>query len=586
MQSASGRWVICYNGEIYNFQVLARELEASGQAPAWRGRSDTEVIVAAVEAWGVIKAVSRLVGIFALALWDREERVLWLARDPMGVKPLFFGEFRRAFIFGSELKALRAHPSFDATIDRNALAIFLRRNFVPAPYSIYAGVEKLTPGTILSVRHERTGGFRRELHTCWSTRQVFERGATDPLDISPSEAVDLLDRTLGDVVASQMVSDVPLGSFLSGGIDSSTVTALMQSRSSRPIKTFSIGFEASGYDEAPHARAIARYLGTEHTELYVTPGHGLATIPELPRIWDEPFSDASQVPTYLLAHLTRRHVTVSLSGDGGDELFCGYVRYGRERAIWRMIGWAPLAARRVLAAMVSSISPQTWNRWLPDSELFRSIVGKGPGHRLHRLADVLRLSNQHALFNRLMSHWPDPGQLVIGATEPETALTDPAQWAKLATFEDQMMYLDMISYLPDDILVKLDRASMAVGLEARVPLLDQRVVELAARLPLAFKMRGGQTKWVLRQVLSRYVPPRLFSRPKMGFTVPLESWLRGPLHDWAKALLDEKRLEREGYLRPSSIREKWLEHVAGTHDWHNWIWDVLMFQAWLEQSSS
>ncbi len=604
MPSACGRYVIVFNGEIYNFADLRRELAGLGHR--FRGHSDTEVMLAAISRWGVEPAVERFNGMFAFALWDRRERRLVLARDRLGEKPLYYGWTGGVFLFGSELKALRAHPAFRGEVDRDALALYLRHNYIPTPYAIYKGVFKLPPGTMLTV-DPRNAGAVPEPKPYWSARAAAERGVAEPYPWSEAEAADELDGRLREAVRLRMVADVPLGAFLSGGIDSSTVVALMQAQSGRPVKTFSIGFREAGYDEAEHARAVARHLGTDHTELYVTPEEAMAVIPRLPALYDEPFSDSSQIPTFLVSELARRHVTVSLSGDGGDELFGGYGRYLLCRDLWRRIGWLPAAGRRAVAAALAAVAgwmPAVGPRGaaprvpdgarpaprVPDGAFVRpdrllSRYGRPGrvGDKLRKLAEVLAADSPEALYRRLVSHWKAPDRVVPGAVEPPTALTDRRRWADVPELVARLMYLDTISYLPDDILVKVDRASMGVSLEARVPLLDHRLVEFAWRLPLAMKIRDGQGKWLLRQVLYRYVPKELVDRPKMGFGVPIGAWLRGPLRDWAESLLDERRLRQEGYFDPRPIREKWMEHLSGKHDWQYYLWDILMFQAWLEE---
>lgn len=583
MVSESGRYVIAFNGEVYNFAALRGELDAAGHR--FRGHSDTEVILAAVEEWGVSRAVQRFVGMFALALWDRDERVLHLVRDRLGIKPLYYGWLGKALLFGSELKALRAHPEFCAEIDRGALALFLRHNYVPTPFSIYRGVRKLPPGTILTLRAHDDSTAAPVPY--WSAREVAEAGVRQPFAGDEAGAIGELDRLLREAVALRMIADVPLGAFLSGGIDSSTVVALMQAQSDRPVKTFSIGFHEAGYNEAVHAADVARHLGTDHTELYVTPAEAQAVIPRLPAMYDEPFADSSQIPTYLVSALARKHVTVSLSGDGGDELFGGYNRYFWGRTIWQRIGRVPPPLRGVAARAITAISPAGWDRNYARLRplLPNRLRQQHAGDKLHKLAEVLAVANPEDLYNGLVSHWREPADLVIGGHEPATALTDRSRWATLPDFTQRMMYLDLVSYLPDDILTKLDRASMAVSLEARVPLLDHRVVEFASRIPLEMKIRNGQGKWLLRQVLYQYVPSALIERPKMGFGVPIDIWLRGPLRDWAEELLGDRRLEQEGYFNPAPIRAKWAEHLAGTRNWQYYLWDVLQFQAWQAHSN-
>lgn len=584
MHSESGRYVIAFNGEVYNFGPLRCELEPLGHR--FRGGSDTEVILAAIEEWGLAGAVERFVGMFAIALWDRAERTLHLIRDRLGIKPLYYGWQGGTLLFGSELKALRAHPDFRTAIDRGALALFMRHSYVPTPYSIYRGLCKLPPGTILTLRSRLEEDA--EPVPFWSAREVAEVGVGDPFGGSEAEAIDHLDALLREAVALRMIADVPLGAFLSGGIDSSTVVALMQAQSDRPVKTFTIGFREEGYNEAAHAAEVARHLGTDHTELYVTPEEARSVIPKLPAMFDEPFADSSQIPTFLVSELARRQVTVSLSGDGGDELFGGYNRYFWGRAIWRRIGPIPAAVRAFGAKGLTAISPASWDRQF--ARLGPLLPARArqrlPGDKLHKLAEVLAVDNAEELYQGLISHWKRPEDLVLGACEPETAITDRSRWATLPGFAQRMMYLDLVTYLPDDILTKVDRASMAISLEARVPLLDHRVVAFAARVPLSMKIKQGQGKWLLRQVLYRYVPRELIERPKMGFGVPIDAWLRGPLREWAESLLEERRLREEGFFDPGPIRQKWAEHLSGTRNWQYHLWDVLQFQAWSEYRSN
>lgn len=579
MHSSSGRFVVAFNGEIYNHKLIRTELEKAG-CNHWRGHSDTEVMLEAFEKWGVEQTVKRLIGMFAIALWDRQERALFLIRDRIGEKPLYYGKVGAAFVFGSELKALKQYPGWHSEIDRDSLTLFLRHNYIPAPYTIYKGVYKLLSGTILSIQN---GSMENPPVAYWSAKDMAEKGLANQFAGSDNQAVQRLDELLQNAICQQMEADVPLGAFLSGGIDSSTIVALMQAQSSRPVKTFTIGFNEKDFNEAEHAKAVAVHLGTDHTELYVNPSDALDVIPKLPTVYDEPFSDSSQIPTFLISQLTRQHVTVSLSGDAGDELFGGYNRYFMGRSIWDKIGWMPGKVRRGLSKGLEVLSPAAWDN------LFRGISPvlpkrmrqRTPGDKLHKLAEVLDVSDPMEMYQRLVSHWKVPQAIVQGGTEPLTCLTDKTQWINSDNFTHQMMYMDLVSYLPDDILVKVDRAAMGVSLETRVPFLDHRVVEFAWQLPLSMKIRHGQGKWLLRQVLYKYVPKELIERPKVGFGVPIDTWLRGPLRDWVEVLLDEKQIKEGGFFDPKPIRQKWHEHLSGSRNWQYHLWDILMFQAWL-----
>ncbi len=576
MISGNSRYVLTYNGEVYNFRELRADLEAAGVS--FRGHSDSEVVLEGFALWGLEATVRRMIGMFALALWDREKRELHLARDRLGIKPLYWGRQGDLYLFGSELKAFRQHPRFAAEIDRDSLASYMRFAYVPTPHSIYRGVRKLEPGTILTL----ADGREPKAQTYWCMADVVRQGRAEPLDIGDAEAVDRLDDLLRDAVGRRMVADVPLGAFLSGGIDSSTVVALMQAQSNRPVRSFSIGFHEADFDEAVHAKAVAGHLDTDHTELYVSPERARSVIPMLPRIYDEPFADSSQIPTFLVSELARRHVTVSLSGDGGDELFAGYNRYVLASQIWSSIGWAPAGMRCGVAHALRLLSPESWSRLF--SVLPHRLRPAQAGDKIHKLARVLG-AGPDDVYRRLVSQWDPPDRLVPNAREHKGALFDGHADNLLPDQLGRMQYLDSITYLPDDILTKVDRASMAVSLEARVPLLDHRVVEFVWRLPKQFKMRNGQTKWLLRRVLDRYVPRNLIERPKMGFGVPIDAWLRGPLRDWAESLLDETRLRQEGFLDPAPIRLSWQEHCSGIRNWHYPLWTVLMFQAWLDENS-
>lgn len=585
MGSASGRYIVAFNGEVYNHADLRQALQASGAAPAWRGRSDTETLLAGFEAWGIEGTLQRCVGMFALALWDRTERRLHLMRDRLGEKPLYYGWAGDALVFGSELKALRAHPSWRGELDRDVLTLFFRHSYIPAPYSIYKGFWKLAPGTWLTVSHDDVR--RRQLpapKVYWSVLSAAARGREEPFAQGDAAALVELERISGQAIGLQRMSDVPLGAFLSGGVDSSAVVALMQAQASRPVRTFTIGFAEAGYNEAEYAKAVARHLGTDHTDLYVSPEEAQAVIPRLPAIYDEPFADSSQIPTFLVAQLARQHVTVSLSGDAGDELFGGYNHYFLARDLRRKLMWIPLAMRRRLAQAVGACPPSLLNALLrPLGAVVPYFRVSQPSDKAYKAAEVLAFADDGALYRCLVSHWKDPSSLVLGAREPATLLDELLMRPGVAsTFEQWMMTTDTLTYLPDDILVKVDRAAMAVSLETRVPFLDHRLVEFALSLPLPMKIRDGQGKWLLRQMLYKYVPKTLIERPKMGFGVPIDSWLRGSLRDWAATLLDDTRLRREGFLDPAPVRQKWEEHQSGARNWQYYLWDVLMFQAWLE----
>ena len=577
MVSASGRYVISYNGEVYNFAELRSELEIAGAK--FRGHSDTEVMLAAFEEWGIEKAVQRFVGMFAFALWDRVERHLTLVRDRLGEKPLYYGWCDKTFLFGSELKALCAHPLWRGDINQAVLASYMRYGYVPLPHSIYLGICKLLPGTWLKISADDPPGHMPVPITYWSAREVAMQ---KPLtDLSDAAATDALDSLLRQAVGRQMISDVPLGALLSGGIDSSTIVALMQCQSSEPVRTFSIGFAESDYDEARYAKLIAAHLGTDHTELYLSAEEARGVIPRLPEIYDEPFGDSSQIPTHLVAALARKHVTVALSGDGGDELFGGYNRYFWGRSIWNRIGKLPQGMRSGVGRMMTALSPTEWDRI--GTLLPQRLRQPTLGDRIHKLASVIDIDGPDELYRRLISQHREPGLLIVGADETSIWADAEAAAFGRSDITERMMFHDLVGYLTDDILTKVDRAAMAVSLETRVPLLDYHLVEFAWRLPLAMKIRNGQGKWLLRQVLDRYVPHELIDRPKQGFGVPIDTWLRGPLREWAEELLDEDRLRREGYLHPAPIRKKWDEHLSGRRNWQYWLWNVLMFQAWLER---
>ncbi len=586
MQSADGRFVVSYNGEIYNYSELRSELE--GSSHRFRGHSDTEVLLAAIVEWGLLPALQRFNGMFAFSLWDRLRRRLHLVRDRFGEKPLYYGWSGRNFLFGSELKPIRAHPDFQAEVDRNALALFLTYGYVPGPHCIYRGLSKVIPGTIVSVDAKSPGYVTAESY--WSARDAAARAKERPFEGDAQEAVAELHKLLLDSVRIRMVADVPLGGFLSGGVDSSTVVALMQSQSRLAVKTFSVGFQEESYDEAVHARSVASHLQTDHSELYVTGEDALAVVPRIADLYDEPFADSSQIPTFLVAQFARRSVTVGLSGDGGDELFAGYSRYAVGDRLWRSMCWVPYPLRATLARLVAASPGVLWNAAYAAQDVWwkgrLKIRRRNPADALQTIADLLRARDAAALYRRLTSAGGDASAGVVGASVPPATTIAHGPQPFVRSFVEWMMLSDATTYLPDDILTKVDRATMGVSLEARVPFLDHRVFEFAWRLPLAMKTRNGVTKWPVREILYGYVPRRLIDRPKMGFGVPMASWLRGPLRGWAQDLLEAGRLERQGLLDPQCFGNMLDQHLSGARDRRGELWSALVFQAWLDSSAS
>ncbi len=593
MVSASGRYVIAYNGEVYNFGIIGRELEAEGFK--FRGHSDTEVMLAAIEHWGLEKALGRFVGMFAFALWDRELRRLSLVRDRMGIKPLFYCYLSGGGIaFASELKALKAHPGFDGELRRDVLPSYLRYNYIPDPWTIYRSAFKLKPATVLSLDRDSSvlqtgaaGPLAGQVY--WDAREAALRGIASPSALSDEEAVEGLEEVLGRAVSDRLIADVPLGAFLSGGVDSSAVVSLMRESASGTVKTFSIGFAEGQFNEADHAREVARHLDTDHTELFVSPAEAMELIPRLPAMYDEPYSDYSNIPTYLVSALARRSVTVSLSGDGGDELFGGYNRHMLLPRLWGRMSRVPAPLRGAAAKLLLSRAPESWDRL--GRLLGRGAGGRMPGdfgYKLHKLADSLKVSSAAQLYHSLVSEWKEPGDVLLpGAGRfadggAGSDVEDDPAWEQFPGLSEASMFLDQIHYLPDDILTKLDRASMAVSLESRVPILDHRVVEYAWSIPLELKIRGGVGKLPLRNLLYKRVPRELIERPKQGFTVPVGLWLRGPLKGWAEGLLDPQSLKAEGFFRPEAVGALWAEHQSGRRNHDGRLWPLLMFQAWLE----
>ncbi|MDA7604999.1 asparagine synthase (glutamine-hydrolyzing) [Candidatus Pelagibacter sp.] len=585
MQSNSSRFVLTYNGEIYNHLDIRRELKSIDSKIKWRGSSDTETLLEAIELWGVEKTLKKIAGMFAFGLWDKKNRSLTLARDRMGEKPLYFGwqgkGDNKVFLFGSELKALKVHPEFNGEINRDSIALQFAHSYIPAPHSIYKDINKLLPGYYLQLKE-------KDLKEClvpdskpyWSMLNTAISGSNNTLSISTEKVKNELEKLLQNTIKQQMISDVPLGAFLSGGVDSSVIVALMQKQSPNPIKTFTIGFNEHNYNEANYAKEVAQHLGTDHTEFYISGKKAMEVIPKLSYIYDEPFSDSSQIPTFLLSKLAKQKVTVSLSGDGGDELFCGYNRYTMSKNWWNKVCLIPFSVRKFLSNQITSLSPKNWNKLF---NFFKnSNYPVNYGELMYKFARVLNCKSLDEVYLKLTSHFENPNDVVLNSKFQGNFLRDYK--TELKEFDDQqkMMIYDGLSYLPNDILVKVDRASMAASLETRAPFLDHRIVEYLWKIPQALKLRNGQSKWILRKILYQYVPKKLIERPKIGFGVPINTWLRGPLKDWAESLLNKTRLQKEGYLNPELIYTKWTEHQSEKKDWQYHLWNVLMFQLWLD----
>ncbi len=566
MISGSGRYVLAFNGEIYNHHEIRNKLDAASQV-VWRGHSDTESLLAAIDSWGLERALKATVGMFAFALWDRQERILSLARDRMGEKPLYYGWQSGVLLFGSELKALRSHPAFEAEIDREVIPLYLRHGYIPAPWSIWKDIRKLEPGTWVSFK-AKDRNQHPEPTPYWSLTDEAIKAQSATYLGSNNDAINELERLLKQSISGQSIADVPLGAFLSGGIDSSLVVALMQAQSTRPVKTFTIGFEDSGYNEAEHAKAVAKHLGTDHTELYVTHVDAQQVIPLLPEIYDEPFADYSNIPTFLVSRLAREHVTVSLSGDGGDELFGGYTHYTLFNSWHKRASKIPNYARQKLGAIIKLLPVSEHNRYK---------------RRIELMADLLKADSPTAFYNAINQGWISADQILRSSSERPYWNTCGALNSKFNTPLDHVLITDMMTYLPDDILVKVDRAAMANSLETRVPLLDHRIVEYSLSLPHKLKTGSGHEKWVLRQLLYKYVPQKLVDRPKKGFSMPLGQWLKGPLRGWAEDLLNPEKIMEDGILNSVPINRKWKEHVDGVTKWDAQLWSVLTFQAWIRE---
>ena len=588
MVSNSGRYIITYNGEIYNHLEIRKELNKINLNIKWKSNTDTETLLEALEFWGIKKTLKKIVGMFAFGLWDKKNRSLILVRDRIGEKPLYFGwqgkGDNKVFLFGSELKALKVHPEFSREINRDAIALQLRHNFIPDPYSIYKNIYKLLPGHYLELTEDNLNkNFLPTPKIYWSLTKSAIYGNNNQLTQSDESIQCDLEKRLKLSVKQKMISDVPLGAFLSGGIDSSTIVALMQSQSNHPIKTFTIGFSEDDYNEAQHAKKIAKHIGTDHTELYCSSKTALEVIPKLSTMYDEPFSDSSQIPTFILSQLAKQHVKVALSGDGGDELFCGYNRYISTNNWSKTFNRIPISLRKKLSYLLKSISQNNWNnlsKILPGLNQNTNL-----GHKIYKGADALEASTLSDLYYILSSQWQNPTDTVISSKEQETFLTKFKPELSSLNNHQKMMVIDLMTYLPNDILVKVDRASMASSLETRMPFLDHELIEHVWKIPHSLKFKNGQGKWILRQILNNYVPKNLTERTKKGFGIPLGTWLRGPLKDWAENLLNEKRLLREGYFNPKQIRDKWNEHLTNKKNWQYDLWNVLMFQAWIDSNN-
>jgi asparagine synthase (glutamine-hydrolysing) len=582
MTSAAGRWVLSYNGEVYNYREIRRQVEAAGAH--LRGASDTEALLAAVELWGIDQAIDRCEGMFAAGLWDKRDRELHLIRDRFGEKPLYYGWVGRVFAFGSELKALSSLPGFSSELNRRAVVDYLGQNCIPAPETIWRGIRKLMPGHLLTVKDGIKPGTVPTQRCYWSAAEAVARARANPLTVSVPEMIEQLEEMLSAAVAARMVADVPVGAFLSGGIDSSSIVALMQQHASTPVRTFTVGFADRSFDESAEAAAVAAHLGTDHTAVHVGDAEAVDVIAQLPDIWDEPFSDVSQIPTYLVSRVARQAVTVSLSGDGGDELFAGYNRHAWVDRVWGKAGGLPAGVRRAVGSAMERIPPGIIEKAAGTTGVLPANWRiRNPSTKVVKLGRVLAASDPEGAYRALTTHWADAQAVVLGQNAGVAEVMHREPPVSESGIIEQMLWFDLVDYLPNDILVKVDRAAMAVSLETRVPFLDRRLLEFAWSLPLEAKLREGQTKWLLRRVLDRHVPPALVNRPKMGFGLPIGSWLRGPLGPWAEQLLGETRLRDQGLLDPAPIRRAWELHRAGRRDLGYELWDVLVLQSWIDR---
>lgn len=582
MESKSGRYIIIFNGEIYNHLDLRIKLDNT----SWRGHSDTETILACIEEWGFKKTLMYCVGMFSIALLDKKESRLKLAVDRFGEKPLYYSTYSGNFVFGSELKALKILPGLTLEVNRDVLSMYLRYKYIPAPYCIYKHVNKIEPGKYISIDLKNIKNCLQQ-ETYWSFKETVNTSQNQLIDISSTDFIKDLEDKLTLSVSRQMLSDVPIGSFLSGGIDSSLITTLMQSQSFKPIKTFTMGFADSAYNEAKYAKEISERLGTDHTELYVDSQMAIDIIQDLPKIYDEPFGDSSQIPTTLLSRLTREHVTVALSGDAGDEIFGGYNRHTSVAPLWNNMKYIPSIIRNGLSNNLSKLSPanldslyKKYNKFIPNKYQISHF-----GDQVQKISQILKSKNEYEMYISLISSWDNPDKIVKGSKEIETFLTSNSNYFDLDSFEHTMMAIDTLSYLPGDILTKVDRASMSASLETRLPFLDHNLVEFAWKLPIRSKIKKRTGKLPLREILYKYIDRDVIERPKMGFGIPIDTWLRGPLRDWAENLLNEKRLIKEGFFNPEEIRYVWEEHLSGKKNWQDKIWTILMFQLWLENNS-